>query len=77
MVEDLPLANAVQKLVSPAEMGEIFKVIALGKGISEFKKASREVTEEIERAGEEPPSSPKSTSPNTQATAQSSSTPKA
>lgn len=31
----LPLANAVQKLVSPAEMGEIFKVIALGKGISQ------------------------------------------
>jgi len=25
----------------------------LGKGISEFKKASREVTDEIERAGEE------------------------
>jgi SAM-dependent MidA family methyltransferase len=31
----LPLANAVQKLVSPAEMGELFKVIALGKGIDE------------------------------------------
>ena len=31
----LPLANAVQKLVSPAEMGEIFKVIVLGKGISD------------------------------------------
>lgn len=31
----LPLANAVQKLVSPAEMGELFKVIALGKGITE------------------------------------------
>jgi len=31
----LPLANAAQKLVSPAEMGELFKVIALGKGISE------------------------------------------
>jgi len=27
----------------------------LGKGISEFKKASREVSEEIERAGEETP----------------------
>jgi SAM-dependent MidA family methyltransferase len=25
----------VQKLVSPAEMGELFKVIALGKGIDE------------------------------------------
>lgn len=31
----------------------------LGKGISEFKKASREVSEEIERAGEEPPPAPK------------------
>lgn len=31
----LPLASAVNKLVSPAEMGELFKVVALGKGISE------------------------------------------
>ena len=31
----LPLANAAQKLISPAEMGELFKVIALGKGIAE------------------------------------------
>jgi len=30
----LPLANAVQKLVSPAEMGELFKVMALGKRIA-------------------------------------------
>jgi SAM-dependent MidA family methyltransferase len=29
----LPLANQVQKLVSPAEMGELFKVIAFGKNI--------------------------------------------
>ena len=29
----LPQAQAVQKLVSPVEMGELFKVIALGKGI--------------------------------------------
>jgi SAM-dependent MidA family methyltransferase len=28
-------ARAVQKLVSPAEMGELFKVMALGKGIAE------------------------------------------
>lgn len=27
----LPLANQVQRLLSPAEMGELFKVIALGK----------------------------------------------
>jgi SAM-dependent MidA family methyltransferase len=31
----LPLANAVQKLISPAEMGELFKVIALGRGIDQ------------------------------------------
>lgn len=29
----LPLASAAQKLMSPAEMGELFKVIALGKGV--------------------------------------------
>ncbi|MGH8762309.1 MAG: class I SAM-dependent methyltransferase [Nitrosospira sp.] len=29
----LPLANQLQKLASPAEMGELFKVIALGKNI--------------------------------------------
>lgn len=29
----LPQAAAVQKLLSPAEMGELFKVIALGRGI--------------------------------------------
>jgi len=31
----LPQAQALQKLTSPAEMGELFKVIALGKGIEE------------------------------------------
>jgi SAM-dependent MidA family methyltransferase len=31
----LPLSMQVQKLTSPAEMGELFKVIALGKGIEE------------------------------------------
>jgi sec-independent protein translocase protein TatA len=35
----------------------------LGKGINEFKKASREVTDEIERAGQEPPSSPHNNPP--------------
>ena len=29
----LPLAAGVQKLVSPSEMGELFKVIALGRGV--------------------------------------------
>ena len=50
----------------------------LGKGINEFKKASREVTDEIQRAGEElPPAPAPSTSPNTTTTAQTPSSPKA
>lgn len=31
----LPLASGVQKLISPAEMGELFKVMALGRGMVE------------------------------------------
>ena len=31
----LQLAAAAQKLISPAEMGELFKVIAMGKGVDE------------------------------------------
>lgn len=30
----LPLANQAQRLLSPAEMGELFKVIALGRGVA-------------------------------------------
>ena len=30
----LPQANAVHKLVSPAEMGELFKVLVVGKGVT-------------------------------------------
>jgi len=33
--EYLPLSAQLQKLTSPAEMGELFKVIALGKGMEE------------------------------------------
>ncbi|MBB3213929.1 SAM-dependent MidA family methyltransferase [Herbaspirillum sp. Sphag1AN] len=29
----LPQANAVQKLISPAEMGELFKLLVVGKGV--------------------------------------------
>lgn len=29
----LPLANGMQKLISPAEMGELFKVLAIGKHV--------------------------------------------
>jgi sec-independent protein translocase protein TatA len=54
----------------------------LGKGINEFKKASREVTDEIERATEEPPPSPSTpksppTSPNSSEAAKPSAAPKA
>ena len=31
----LPAAAAVQKLLSPAEMGELFKVLAVGKGVKD------------------------------------------
>ena len=31
----LPLANQAQRLLSPAEMGELFKVLALGRGVAE------------------------------------------
>ncbi len=37
----------------------------LGKGINEFKKASREVTDEIERAGDDLPPAPKAPPANT------------
>ncbi|MGZ5201804.1 MAG: class I SAM-dependent methyltransferase, partial [Telluria sp.] len=30
----LPQSRAVQKLVSPAEMGELFKVLAVGRGVA-------------------------------------------
>lgn len=44
----LPQANAAQKLISPAEMGELFKVIALGRGIDEtlvgFARGDRSAT---------------------------------
>jgi len=36
----------------------------LGKGITEFKKASREVTDEIERAVDEPPPPPTPKAPS-------------
>ncbi len=32
-MEYLPKANAVQKLISPAEMGELFKVLVVGTGV--------------------------------------------
>lgn len=35
VLEYLPLSTQLQKLTSPAEMGELFKVIALGKGMED------------------------------------------
>jgi len=50
----------------------------LGKGINEFKRASREVTDEIERASDDTPPAPRAPStPPAETTAQSSTTPKA
>jgi len=44
----LPAASAVQKLLSPAEMGELFKVLAVGKGVAQpllgFAKGDRSQT---------------------------------
>ena len=37
----LPQANALQKLVSPAEMGELFKVLVVGKGVQLPEKFAR------------------------------------
>ena len=36
----LPAAAAAQKLLSPAEMGELFKVLAVGKGVEDSVKDS-------------------------------------
>ena len=51
----------------------------LGKGINEFKRASREVTDEIERAADDTPPAPRTpSSPPSETTAQSpTTTPKA
>jgi len=44
----LPMSNAVQRLVSPAEMGELFKAIALGRdapaALSAFARSDRSHT---------------------------------
>ena len=53
----------------------------LGTGIKEFKKATREVTDEIQNAGEDSPSSPRQLPPGSQSqsgqpVSQSSSSPK-
>jgi len=44
----LPLAAAANKLTSPAEMGELFKAIALGRGVADdligFRSGDRRQT---------------------------------
>lgn len=44
----LPLANQAKRLLSPAEMGELFKVVALGRGIDRelvgFRQGDRRYT---------------------------------
>jgi SAM-dependent MidA family methyltransferase len=37
----LPQSNAVQKLISPAEMGELFKILSLGKAVAMPEKFAR------------------------------------
>lgn len=44
-------------LFGPKKLPELAK--GLGKGIREFKKASNEVTQELERAAEEPSPAPR------------------
>lgn len=39
----LPLANEAQRLISPAEMGELFKVLALGRGLGRAPRGLRGV----------------------------------
>jgi TatA/E family protein of Tat protein translocase len=43
-------------LFGPKKLPELAR--GLGKGIREFKKASNEVTEELQRSMDEPPSAP-------------------
>jgi sec-independent protein translocase protein TatA len=68
---------AVLLLFGAKRIPELAK--GLGSGIKEFKKAAREVTEEVQKAGEEPPSKPASTNgqpASTVAQTQSSNPPK-
>ena len=51
--EIVAILAVVLLLFGAKKLPELAK--GLGKGINEFKKASREVQDEIERAAEEPP----------------------
>ena len=55
--EIVAILAVVLLLFGAKKLPELAK--GLGKGINEFKKASREVQDEIERAVEEPPPAPR------------------
>ena len=77
--EIVAILAVVLLLFGAKKLPELAK--GLGKGINEFKKASREVQDEIERAVEEPlppaPRSPSAHPPTEQAQTQSQSSTKA
>lgn len=59
---------AVLVLFGAKKIPELAK--GMGQGIKEFKKATREVTEEIQGAGEEKPAAPGKPAPDAQAPGQ-------
>jgi len=61
--EVVVIVAAVLVLFGAKRIPEFAK--GLGQGIREFKKASREVTDEINRAGEDAPTAPKAPPANT------------
>jgi sec-independent protein translocase protein TatA len=73
--EIVVIVAAVLILFGAKRIPEFMK--GLGTGVKEFKKATREMTEEIQYAGEEKPAQPKTTGqPPTQTVSQSSNPPK-
>jgi len=66
--EIVAILAVVLLLFGAKKLPELAK--GLGKGINEFKKASRDVQDELERAVEEPPPAPRTSSPNQAAASQ-------
>ena len=60
--EIVAILAVVLLLFGAKKLPELAK--GLGKGINEFKKASRDVQDEIERAVEEPPPAPRTPPPS-------------
>jgi sec-independent protein translocase protein TatA len=74
--EIVVIVAAVLILFGARKIPEFMK--GLGTGVKEFKKATREVTEEIQNAGEDKPAQPKTgNQPPSQTVSQSSNPPKA